>query len=142
MRKKIKTLAELKDSKLLYDQDIPAFGYMIVAVVALLLIGVIIWSMFAPKPYMITAAGTVTICIKEAETYKYLYLYNETTEKYHLIQTENLGRIDITTPGNYVLTNTVYSSLRISWWWIAVSAALIFILLVAYVCVQKRHWFW
>lgn len=60
MRKKIQTLAELKDSKLLYDKDIPVFGYMLVAAVALLLIGVIIWSVFAPKPYMITASGTVT----------------------------------------------------------------------------------
>ena len=60
MRKKIPTLAELKDSRLLYEKDVPEFGYMIVAVVAVLLIGVIVWSVFAPKPYMITASGTVT----------------------------------------------------------------------------------
>lgn len=60
MRKKIRTFAELKDSRLLYEKDVPAFGYMIVAVVAVLLVAVIIWSIFAPKPYMVKATGTVT----------------------------------------------------------------------------------
>ena len=60
MRKKIRTIGELKDSRLLYDKDVPAFGYMIVAVVAFVSIGIIIWSVFATKPYMIKASGTVT----------------------------------------------------------------------------------
>ncbi|MEE1281548.1 MAG: HlyD family efflux transporter periplasmic adaptor subunit [Acutalibacteraceae bacterium] len=60
MSKKIKTLEDLRDSKLLFDKNIPAFGYMIIITVATLLIGVIIWSIFTPKTYMIKAAGIVT----------------------------------------------------------------------------------
>ncbi len=60
MNRKVRTLEELKDSKLLFDKNIPAFGYMIIITVAALLIGVIIWSMFAPKTYMVLASGTVT----------------------------------------------------------------------------------
>lgn len=58
--KKYRTLAELKDSKILYEKDVPAFGYMIVAVVALLLVGIIVWSIFTPKIYMVKATGAVT----------------------------------------------------------------------------------
>lgn len=60
MSKDIKSFDELKDSKLLYDKNIPAFGYMIVAVITLLTIGAVIWSIFTPKIYMVAAAGTVT----------------------------------------------------------------------------------
>lgn len=58
--KKYRTLAELKDSRILYEKDVPAFGYMIVAVVALLLVGIIVWSIFTPKIYMVKATGAVT----------------------------------------------------------------------------------
>lgn len=60
MNKKIKTLDELRDSKILFNKNVPAFGYMLILVVSALLVGVIIWSVFAPKTYMIKANGTVT----------------------------------------------------------------------------------
>lgn len=60
MNKKIKTLEELKDSKILFEKNVPPFGYIIILTVSVLLIGVIIWSVFAPKVYMIRALGTVT----------------------------------------------------------------------------------
>lgn len=60
MSSKAKTLEELKDSQILFDKDLPPFGYMIVSIMSLLLIGVLIWSMFAQKAYMIRAEGIVT----------------------------------------------------------------------------------
>lgn len=59
MNKQIKTMKQLKDSRLLYDKKLPAFGYMIVLAVAVLITAVIIWSIKAPKTYMITSNGTV-----------------------------------------------------------------------------------
>lgn len=59
MNKKIKTLDELRDSKILFNKNVPAFGYMLILVVSTLLVGVIIWSIFAPKTYIIKANGTV-----------------------------------------------------------------------------------
>ena len=59
MNKRIMTLEELKDSKLLYDKRVPAFGYMIIITVLLLLFFVIGWSVFAPKIYMINSSGIV-----------------------------------------------------------------------------------
>lgn len=58
-KKTVKNFAELKDSRLLYEKDVPPFGYMLVALVALLLIAVVIWSLLTPKTYVIKSSGTV-----------------------------------------------------------------------------------
>lgn len=60
MSAKAKSLDELKDSQIMFDKDLPPFGYMIVSIMSALLVGVLIWSMFAHKSYMIIAEGTVT----------------------------------------------------------------------------------
>ena len=55
-----KTMEELKDSRIMFEKPMPRFGYMIVLTIALLLIGIVIWSIYTPKVYMIKAAGTIT----------------------------------------------------------------------------------
>lgn len=57
---KVKSLDELKDSQIMFDKDLPPFGYMLVSVMSVLLIGILIWSMFAHRAYMILADGAVT----------------------------------------------------------------------------------
>lgn len=60
MRKTIKTLENIKDSQLLFEKQIPAFGYMLILIVALFLLGALVWSIQTPKVYTIQAQGTVT----------------------------------------------------------------------------------
>src|SRR5690554_5393448 len=60
MSKQIKTMDELTDSRIMYEKKMPFFGYMIVLMLAILIIGIVIWSTFTPKAYMIKALGTVT----------------------------------------------------------------------------------
>ena len=60
MRKQIKTMEQLRDSSLMFEKKLPAFGYMILLTVTVSLIGVVFWSMYAKKPYMIISKGTVT----------------------------------------------------------------------------------
>ena len=60
MSKKIKTLEELKDSRLLFDKTPPAFGYMFIFTVTVFLVVAVIWSIKAPKIYTIQAQGTVS----------------------------------------------------------------------------------
>jgi len=55
----MKTMDQLRDSQLLYDKELPAFGYMIILMIAILLISIIIWSIKAPKVYMIQSSGTI-----------------------------------------------------------------------------------
>lgn len=60
MKKQIKTLAQLRDSNILFEKDLPAFGYMLLTIVAVALIGVVVWSTKAQKPYVIISQGMVT----------------------------------------------------------------------------------
>ncbi|KAB1435905.1 HlyD family secretion protein [Candidatus Galacturonibacter soehngenii] len=59
MIKQIKTMEQLKDSRLLYDKKIPAFGYMIIITITILLSAVVFWSMKTPKIYIIKSSGIV-----------------------------------------------------------------------------------
>lgn len=58
-KKTVKNMADIKDSRLLYEKDLPPFGYMIVAITAILLIAVLIWSLKTPKTFVIKSQGTI-----------------------------------------------------------------------------------
>lgn len=60
MDKKVKTMEQLRDSQLMFDKTPPAFGYFIVGIVTVMIVGVLVWSMSAIKPYVIKAECTVT----------------------------------------------------------------------------------
>lgn len=60
MSKQIKTMEQLRDSRLLFEKKLPAFGFILLLIITCSLVGVIIWSIYAKKPYMIIAQGTVT----------------------------------------------------------------------------------
>lgn len=60
MNRSVKTMAQLKDSRLMFEKKLPLFGYMIIITITMLVIGVIVWSLSAVKPYMIKAACSVT----------------------------------------------------------------------------------
>lgn len=60
MTKQIKTMEQLRDSRLLFDKKIPAFGYLFLLVTAIFLAGAVVWSIRTPKIYMVTAYGRVT----------------------------------------------------------------------------------
>lgn len=55
-----KSLDELKDSQIMFDKDVPPFGYMLLSIIFATLFGVLVWSTFAHKAYMVKAEGTVT----------------------------------------------------------------------------------
>lgn len=58
-KKSIKNISELKNSRLLYEKDLPPFGYIIVSLIAILLIAVISWSIKTPKTYVIKCPGAI-----------------------------------------------------------------------------------
>lgn len=55
----VKTLNELKDSRLLYDKNVPGFTYIILIAVTALIISVVIWGILTPKIDIIKAPGTI-----------------------------------------------------------------------------------
>lgn len=60
MKKRIQPLEQLKDSQLLFEKEIPVFGYMLILIVGLFLAGTVTWSIYTPKVYTIQAQGTVS----------------------------------------------------------------------------------
>lgn len=58
--KNTKTLDSLKDSRILYDKEPPAFGYLLVLIVGFFLLLAIVWSVRTPKMYTIQAQGVIT----------------------------------------------------------------------------------
>ena len=59
MSKRIKSINDLKDGRLLYEKKLPAFGYIIVVSILILIIFVVVWSTKASKIYMVKSSGTV-----------------------------------------------------------------------------------
>lgn len=60
MKKRIKTLQELSDSKLLFDKKPPSFGYFFISIFGVLMMLLIIFAIKTPKIYVIKANGIVT----------------------------------------------------------------------------------
>jgi multidrug resistance efflux pump len=59
MTNETKNLADLTDSRLLYAKNPPFFGYIIIIIIAVLLAGVVVWSLFTPKVYIVKGYGVV-----------------------------------------------------------------------------------
>ncbi|NLD50741.1 MAG: HlyD family efflux transporter periplasmic adaptor subunit [Clostridiaceae bacterium] len=59
MSKQIKTLEQLKDSRLLYEKKIHELGYIIIIAVIVLMIAVVMWGIRTPKIYIIKSPGAV-----------------------------------------------------------------------------------
>jgi multidrug resistance efflux pump len=57
--KNVKALDNLKDSELLYEKTLPPFGYVILLALFALLVGVVIWSIYTPRVYVIKSPGNV-----------------------------------------------------------------------------------
>lgn len=60
MSKNVKSINELRDSRLLFEKEPPAFGYFFILLVSVVIAFVIVWSIKTPKKYIIQAHGTIT----------------------------------------------------------------------------------
>ena len=60
MKKTVKPIDSLKDSRILFDKEPPSFGYMLIIIMEVLLFLAFLWAALTPKIYTIQAQGTVT----------------------------------------------------------------------------------
>lgn len=86
--------------------------------------------------------GGVRVYITEPNG-KYLYLYNTSKEKYELIQTDSLELLELTTPGQYLITDQKFSisSFTIVYF-VAFGIVALFIGIGVYIILKKKYWFW
>ena len=59
MSRSTKSLDDLRDSKLLYEKDMPSFGYILLVVLLVLMAAVTVWGVRTTKPYIVKGNGTV-----------------------------------------------------------------------------------
>ena len=87
-------------------------------------------------------AGKVTLCIKDADNYNYVYLYNEGKKKYEQIHVEKIGEMSIDTAGKYKLTQEKISGVPVSLAVAGMGSAAAAMMTVIYVAVKRKYWFW
>ncbi len=86
--------------------------------------------------------GKITLTLDEVEG-KYLYLYNESKEKYECVQTGDINEISITQPGNYLISDKKeFSDGRFVIAASGIGGSIVVILIGIYIAVKKRYWFW
>ena len=49
MSRSVKSLDEIRESRILFDKNPPAFGYILITVVTVFLIVAVVWSIKTPK---------------------------------------------------------------------------------------------
>ena len=59
MIRQTKKLSDLRDSQLLYDKNPPPLGQLMIAVITIAITLAVIWSIYAPRVYVIKSTGTV-----------------------------------------------------------------------------------
>lgn len=98
MNKKISTIYELKDSRILYEKKLPAFGYILLWIVTALLVAVIVWSIYTPKVDVILAEGYIESANKQyvASRYSGMLLSVEVEEGSYVDEGDVLFRIENT----------------------------------------------
>lgn len=86
--------------------------------------------------------GDIMLCFEE-EYGKYVYLYNESKEKYELLDVNGNQELVISSAGKYMITDKKISA-GIGWIVYALVAGAIIMVAgcVAYIIVKRRYWFW
>lgn len=88
--------------------------------------------------------GRVSITPSEqiSSTYSHLYLYNTIQEEWQKLNTYQNGAFTVDTAGRYLLTVKAFVTWGFSWWFIAGTTVLVAVLVVTYIAIKRRYWFW
>lgn len=86
--------------------------------------------------------GAVTLFLEEQEG-KYLYLYNESKEKYERIDSVKPDELKLTTAGEYQIRKTkLKSDMQIVLYVVAGGIVVLLIGIGVYIAVKRKYWFW
>lgn len=87
--------------------------------------------------------GPITLQIDENRVSgKYLYLYNEAKNKYELINQSDIHRLELDSAGKYLITNNKIQRHGVKIIVILAAFLVIVAMIIAYILVKKRYWFW
>ena len=87
--------------------------------------------------------GKITIDLSEKiKDEKYLYLYNEHTNKYQRVEVQELKRLTLDTGGTYLITSDKLSDLDWNIALIGIGVVAVVVGIGVYIGVKKKYWFW
>lgn len=87
--------------------------------------------------------GTVELRLGgENGSYGRLYLYNTVSEKWQFLNAYADGSLKADTAGDYLLTNENLRFAEMDWTFFIAGAVVMLGIIVAYIAVKKRYWFW
>lgn len=86
--------------------------------------------------------GQVVVSFTKENRYKYVYLYNTSTEKYEKLAQEDVFCLRLNTAGNYLLTTTKIKSSAIKIYVMIGVTVIILALGITYIVIKKKYWFW
>lgn len=88
-----------------------------------------------------TLCGELQLILEKYEG-NYLYLYNPSKDKYQLLELEDLSNLYLTQGGKYLLAKEKISGVKIKKAAVTWGGITLLGLLVVYICLKKRYWFW
>lgn len=90
-----------------------------------------------------TLPGTVEITFTDDEAgYSRIYLYNTMAEKWQFLNSYKSGVLTADTAGDYLLTNENLRFAEMDWTFFIAGGVVMVGIVVAYIVVKKRYWFW
>jgi hypothetical protein len=86
--------------------------------------------------------GVVTLQLNTQEDVNYIYLYNTAKAKYEKLATTDKTKFILDTQGKYLLAEQKLQSVPVSVILFIVGIVVIIALIVGYILVKKKYWFW
>ena len=78
----------------------------------------------------------------DMSTYTRLYLYNPTSGKWQYLNSYADGVVEVDTSGRYLLTNETLNTIGVNWYFLGAAGLVLLAIIVVYIVVKKRYWFW
>lgn len=87
--------------------------------------------------------GIVSMTLdKDVISGRYLYLYNHKKGRYQLIKATDLQNLELASAGNYLVTSSKLDHTSVGKWLLIGGPVIIATLVVAYIIVKRKYWFW
>ncbi|MDY4078573.1 MAG: Ig-like domain-containing protein [Clostridium sp.] len=85
--------------------------------------------------------GRITIELNNKQI-KYIYLYNNSKEKYEILDNKNKSYVELDEGGKYFITDKKLYNTNIPLIGIIIGSTLILAGVITYIVVKKKYWFW
>ena len=87
--------------------------------------------------------GIVAIQLDESVVSgKYIYLYNDSKNKYELLNQEDIHLLELDSAGKYLIAEKKLGNKKIKIVVIVIAVIVVLAMMAAYIVIKKRYWFW